>query len=62
MNLTKIVNACDGIYYRTGLYLTDDIIDEAERCLTKFHPHEEASIGLLKSIRLFGKRKETESE
>lgn len=62
VNLTKITNACDGIYYRTGLYLTDDIIDEAERCLQKFRPEEEATIGLLKSIRLFNKSRETEGK
>lgn len=62
VNLTKITNACDGIYYRTGLYLTDDIIDEAERCLQKFRPQEEATIGLLKSIRLFNKNRETEGK
>ena len=62
VNLTKITNACDGIYYRTGLYLTDDIIDEAERCLQKFRPQEEATIGLLKSIRLFNKSRETEGK
>ena len=62
VNLTKITNACDGIYYRTGLYLTDDIIDEAERCLQKFRPQEEATIGLLKSIRLFYKSRETEGK
>ena len=60
VNLTKITNACAGIYYRTNLYLVKDIIDETERCLVRFRPEEEATIDLLQSIRAFAERHDEE--
>lgn len=62
VGLTKIAGACQGIFYRGNLYLVNDIVDEAERCIQKFSPEQESTIGLLNAIRQTGKDKETEDK
>lgn len=61
MNLTKIVGAASGIFYRGKLYLASDMTEEIGRCLRKFKPEEESTIALLDLMKTF-KKDEEETE
>lgn len=61
MNLTKILGATSGLYYRGKFYLASEITDEIGLCLRKFKPEEESTIGLLDLMKTF-KKDEEETE
>jgi len=61
MNLTKILGATSGLYYRGKFYLASEVTDEIGLCLRKFKPEEESTIGLLDLMKTF-KKEEEETE